>query len=158
MGRPRIPLAVKIEQGVDRSAGPYECWPWKRHCHPETGHGNLSYIDEDGKRRAIIASRAAWAVAHGEMPPPEVFILHHCDNPPCCNPLHLYPGDQVDNMRDRIEHGAGYPERLRLIPPEVQAAMRADYRPGVKGYGQHALAARYGVSRSQVQRIVTAAA
>lgn len=156
MGRPRISLAAKLDQHVDRSGGPDACHPWTGHRN-RYGYGSLAYIDPDtGKRRAIMASRAALMVALGRPIPPDLFVLHACDNPPCCNPRHLREGTQADNMRDRIEHGAGYAPRFSKIPPHVIEAVRREYRPGVHGHGQHALAGRYGLSRSQVQRIVTA--
>jgi hypothetical protein len=30
---------------------------------------------------------------------------HRCDNPPCCNPEHLEPGTQLQNVVDRNERG-----------------------------------------------------
>lgn len=33
------------------------------------------------------------------------FVLHTCDNPPCCNPAHLYRGTALDNARDRDTRG-----------------------------------------------------
>lgn len=32
-------------------------------------------------------------------------VLHHCDNPPCCNPVHLFLGDPAINARDRSAEG-----------------------------------------------------
>jgi hypothetical protein len=39
------------------------------------------------------------------------YALHHCDNPPCVNPEHLYLGNQFDNMKDRKERGS----RLKIL-------------------------------------------
>lgn len=33
------------------------------------------------------------------------FVLHACDNPPCCNPEHLSVGTVHDNIRDMISKG-----------------------------------------------------
>lgn len=32
-------------------------------------------------------------------------IRHNCDNSSCCNPEHLVPGTQADNMQDKIQRG-----------------------------------------------------
>jgi HNH endonuclease len=50
------------------------------------------------------AHRLVWEYTYG--PIPEGFqVLHHCDNPPCCNPEHLFLGTSLDNNRDRDAKG-----------------------------------------------------
>jgi hypothetical protein len=34
-----------------------------------------------------------------------MFVLHHCDNPPCINPDHLYIGTKKDNTQDMTARG-----------------------------------------------------
>jgi hypothetical protein len=48
--------------------------------------------------------RLVWTWNKGEIPK-GVKILHHCDNPPCGEIEHLYPGTQIDNMRDAERKG-----------------------------------------------------
>lgn len=84
---------------VDSSAGPNGCHTW-------TG-----FIDKDGYgrfpvgRTSIAAHR--WMLQHsvGRALRTEEHALHHCDNPPCVNPKHLYVGDHSRNMKDRAARG-----------------------------------------------------
>lgn len=41
-------------------------------------------------------------------------VLHSCDNPPCCEPSHLFGGSKSGNARDAIAKG-------RVIPPDWRA-------------------------------------
>jgi hypothetical protein len=87
--------------------GPNECWGWNGAVNPG-GYGKLG---RDGDRNGtLIASRVAWELAHGPIPE-GLFVLHHCDNPPCCKTEpderfpegHLFLGTVLDNTRDMIE-------------------------------------------------------
>ena len=49
-------------------------------------------------------NRLSWILFKGPIPE-GMFVLHHCDNGACCNPDHLFIGDNSDNMRDRWEKG-----------------------------------------------------
>lgn len=39
---------------------------------------------------------------HCEPIPEGMLVLHTCDNPPCCNPDHLFIGTNQDNMDDKV--------------------------------------------------------
>lgn len=77
---------------------PAHCWPWKGSLC-EDGYGRARY---DGK--TWIASRLAYLVSYGEHPG-QALICHHCDNPACCNPGHLYAGTKSDNEKDKFRRG-----------------------------------------------------
>ena len=69
------------------------CWEW---TGPRNEHG-YGLISQSGRR--IRAHRAAYEQTHGPIPS-GALICHTCDNPPCCNPEHLWAGSMADNMRD----------------------------------------------------------
>ena len=82
---------------VDRR-GPDECWPWLRSCNAN-GYGTFNVIG-----RPQLAHRVAFVLAIASIPD-GMHILHRCDNPPCCNPAHLFLGNHIQNMLDRQQKG-----------------------------------------------------
>jgi hypothetical protein len=81
---------------------PGACWEWQGARAASGGYGVLR---ENGK--TIRASRLVLELASGQPIPPRMFACHHCDNPPCCNPLHLFIGTPRDNMQDMIRKRRG---------------------------------------------------
>lgn len=95
------------------------CWIWTG--RPDGyGYGRATI----GPRRVVLAHRAAYEIAHGPLPD-DVCVLHHCDNPPCVRPDHLFRGDRGDNARDMAakgrQHVQRHPEAQPVCPPELKA-------------------------------------
>ena len=53
----------------------------------------------------IKAHRAAYLYAGGKLGSAKPLVCHSCDNPPCCNPAHLWPGTNADNLQDMRDKG-----------------------------------------------------
>jgi len=76
-----------------------ECWGWTG-CDNGVGYGYLRI-----NKRLRLATHVALELAGRPQPSPKHFACHHCDNPPCTNPDHLFWGTASDNMRDCIAKG-----------------------------------------------------
>ena len=80
--------------------GPDECWEWHG-CRFLPGYGHLGRW---GDEWSVYAHRVAFEIANDGIPD-GLFICHNCDNPPCCNPAHLWAGTAKDNIQDSIRKG-----------------------------------------------------
>lgn len=93
-------------------------------------------------------------------------VLHHCDNPPCCRPSHLFLGTPADNMADMDRKGrrrtgncAGEANgRAKLTEAQVQA-IRAEYAAAprkvrIRRGSLSDIAARYGVTTTMIGYVV----
>lgn len=154
------------------------CWLWSRN-RSKKGYGYFQIPDPDGigNARPIGAHCFAWSLANGPIPD-GLWVLHQCDNPPCCNPRHLEVGDQSRNMREAWDRGRianvrycrGDDHYTRKNPgckagerngraklTDVQVAqIRALYDPSKRG-SKAALARQFGVSSTHVGLIVKGA-
>ena len=75
------------------------CWQWKGASH-EDGYGQVA-VSNKGIRKNLFAHRLSYEIHIGPIPP-GLWVLHHCDNPPCTNPEHLFLGTPLDNMLDAV--------------------------------------------------------
>ncbi|KKK61816.1 hypothetical protein LCGC14_3010540 [marine sediment metagenome] len=75
-----------------------DCWLWTAGCF-SNGYGCFW----NGTRN-VLAHRVAWELENGPIPE-DMQVLHHCDVKPCQNPIHLFLGTPLDNMRDRDQKG-----------------------------------------------------
>lgn len=125
------------------------CWEWNGGRY-ESGYGQVSAGD-NRSRPAHRMAYLAWVGPMGE----GRYACHRCDNPPCINPAHIFPGTHKENMEDCASKGRNvHGERAPWHKLTVEDArnIRADYSTGM--YSQKQLAAAYGVSQSSISYTV----
>ncbi len=86
----------KISENIKKM--PNGCWEWKR-SRQLSGHGSICF-----KIGVFRAHRVSYLAFKGEIPK-EMCVCHSCDNPPCCNPEHLWLGTKKDNSIDMWKKG-----------------------------------------------------
>jgi hypothetical protein len=83
--------------------GATECWDWTGY-KDDGGYGTFNV---GGGMQ--FAHRVSWVIENGPIPAGThsgtMCVLHHCDNPACVNPDHLFLGTQQDNIDDMVEKG-----------------------------------------------------
>lgn len=128
---------------VDQSGGPDACWPWMGPRSPD-GYG----MTHDADGTVIGTHRYVLEITLFE-PLGERFACHKCDNPPCCNPAHLYAGTPADNARDVIERG----RRKKPVPKEPAPQTKpSTAKRNAAGETVREEATRLGISRQAVDQ------
>ena len=127
--------------------GPNDCWEYTSGKF-DNGYGQFWMSGRNWK-----AHRISWMLENGEIPG-GILVCHTCDNPPCCNPNHLFLGTNSDNILDAVQKGRAsmgeYMHLAKLID-ELVLEIRSRY---ALGETQTALAREYLVSQPNVGCIV----
>jgi len=126
------------------------CWEWKG------SRRNGGYGEVATGNGAAVASRAAYEAWVAPVPEGKD-ICHTCDNPPCINPKHLFPGTRRENMQDatrkgRLPNGEAS-HHAKLTAREI-ADIRKAYTNG--DLTQREVAKMFGTSQANVSLIVRA--
>lgn len=100
-----LPIEERFWSKVDQSG---DCWLWAAYRNSR-GYGMFmvsagSPLQNTKSTRPHLAHRIAWQLTYGTIPNGLV-VCHHCDNPPCVRPDHLFLGTQSDNMVDSARKG-----------------------------------------------------
>lgn len=131
-----------------------DCWLWMGSVYPY-GYGCF-YIGRrvTGRRGGMTpAHRVAYELTFGPIPQGQC-VLHHCDNPPCCRPDHLFLGTDADNSADKVlkrRHVFGViSPQHKLTDTDVQSIRRQS----ASGIANRTLAKRFHVSQPTISLIV----
>lgn len=141
--------AAKLSANLTATAS--GCHEWTGYRLP-TGYGRTRYLGKN-----VLAHRLAWLVFRGSIPDGRL-VCHKCDNPPCCNPAHLFLGTHRDNSCDAMKKGRMKAalsslakitrfRRLRVLTDQQVEEIRTSKESG------RALAARFGCSAANVSMI-----
>lgn len=142
---------IKVDQ-----AEPDECWPWNR-SRRKHGYGQFRVRVGESPQ---ISSRVAWRLTRGEIPE-GLAVCHRCDNPPCCNPNHLFLGTTADNTADMVAKQRHAMADVAAVGELVQRVRRLSDAQIVEarqlreaGLSYRVIAAQYGVQHTTIMRLV----
>ena len=131
------------------------CWEWTAALM--NGYGWFSINKKIGPKFAHRVS--AFLSGLIDNVDSEKHVLHKCDNPKCCNPLHLFTGSNADNVADRVKKG-----RTKFVPKngelngmakltEIQIhEIRKMYND--ENISQSQLAVKFNVKQPHISRII----
>ena len=115
------------------------CWEWTG------GKGAKGYGQIYVFHKKWRTHRLGWFLTNGPIPEGKD-VLHHCDNPPCWNPDHLFIGDDAINMEDKLSKQGTNSPRSAFKPesPEDLADERRDRRKWPREKVEKAVSLRLG--------------
>ena len=120
----RIPVVDRILARIliDPTTG---CWVWQGAL--VKGYGYVSAWSEDQERWVRRYTHVVmWEHSHGPVPAGKV-LDHRCENPPCCNPDHLFVNERVANIlrtSRMVNHVSHRENRCKRDHPLVGANVR----------------------------------
>jgi hypothetical protein len=116
---------------VQKSDG---CWVWSGRSFKQ-GYGRFRVYGTGPKRKGggtrkdVQTHRFVWEITRGVIPD-GLLVCHHCDNPPCVRPDHLFIGTSHDNVLDAYQKG-------RMSPPHGLGAASKGYWADVTRSARH---------------------
>lgn len=127
------------------------CWLWTAAKNPK-GYGVFCVDKKTNDNEQ--AHRVSYRLHYGEIPD-NLRVLHHCDNPTCVRPDHLFLGTDGDNMRDKVakdrQHKGEQTPNSKLTNAQV-IEIRQRYATG--NISQAQLAREYGITSSTMGSLI----
>jgi hypothetical protein len=155
------PFLVWFWKNINRCAHDhtclYCCWEWQGPKQYQ-GYGRFR-IKQNGVWQFTSAHRLAWELLNKRPFPDSLQGLHYCSNPPCANPLHIYPGTPKDNMRDALKLGRLHGRRHARGEELGHAKLKTHDIPLIfhmraQGMSQGRIAKHFHVSQSTIHYVL----
>jgi len=125
---------------------PTGCKEWMG-CRSVQGYGFVRINGKNMKTHRVSFEHYVGRPIHEHM-----FILHSCNNPPCCNPEHLREGTHQENMDDKLRSGR-QPRGEQNGKAKLTSEQVDEIRENANGLTQYQLADLYGVKRPCIAKI-----
>jgi len=132
-------IAKKFWSRVEKVSN-YECCNYKG-PYDDKGYGKFY-----NGHTYIRSHRIAYELYYGPIPN-NIDVCHTCDNPPCCNPIHLFLGTARENFYDSVSKGRSKWVKLDMI-------IAREIRMRVRHTTMKKLALEFGVSSGTISKIV----
>lgn len=153
----RIPIEERIFEKVDRNGPIPKHFPNLGRCWIFTGSSVKGYglIGAGGANGGMLLThRVVWEMINGKIPS-GFWALHRCDNPPCCNPSHVYLGTMLENTEDKISRNrqcaaesVWCAKLKRSDIPKIIALRKS-------GLTQRVIASKFSVGQWQISKILS---
>lgn len=124
------------------------CWVWVG-SRDRDGYGLITWEGTNLRPHRVSYEHFVGEIQENFM------VCHHCDNPSCFNPTHLFQGTNRDNSEDMCQKGRSFKgethHSAKLTPDDVRSARNAFFQ---RGESMSSLAARYDMSFKNMDKAV----
>lgn len=144
-----------------------DCWEWQGSLISKEGYGDLVLGNKRNKPPFFYRERPhrfSYKYFNKCEIPEGLHVCHKCDNPKCCNPLHLFLGTNLDNIADKMRKGRNFkgpnPKMSRGAGTQIyNAKLKESDIPKIfelrkSGHTYRGIAKQFGVSTGPICRVL----
>ena len=154
----RVSYSTRLWSKVGRTDEPGACWMWRGARNKSHGYGMIWNNTAGPAGRSMLAHRAVYEDVYGPVPD-GLLVCHHCDNPMCVNPGHLFLGTYQDNYNDmkakgRNRHNLQRGDTHHLAKLTQSLALEVRYLYWNENRNMSEIARWYGVSTTAIVQVI----